>query len=91
VSGALKREVGVQIDHAFRRWLIGTVKLGYGQDDYVGLDRLDNRTSLAAIVTYKFSRELWLKGEFRQEWMNSTAPGVDYDASIFLIGLKAQR
>ncbi len=91
VSGAFRRDVGVQVDHAFRRWLIGTVKLGYGQDDYVGLDRLDNRTSLAAIVTYKFSRELWLKGEFRQEWMNSTAPGVDYDASIFLIGLKAQR
>ena len=91
VSGALRRDVGVQVDHAFRRWLIGTVKLGYGQDDYVGLDRLDNRTSLAAIVTYKFSRELWLKGEFRQEWMSSNAPGVDYDASIFLIGLKAQR
>ena len=75
VSGALRRDVGVQVDHAFRRWLIGTVKLGYGQDDYVGLDRLDNRTSLAAIVTYKFSRELWLKGEFRQEWMNSNCAG----------------
>jgi hypothetical protein len=91
VSGSLSRDVAISVDHAFRRWLIGTVKLGYGQDDYVGLDRLDKRTSLAAIVTYKFSRELWLKGEFRQEWMNSTAPGVNYDASIFLIGVKAQR
>ena len=56
----------------------------------VGVRICNKRTSLAAIVTYKFSRELWLKGEFRQEWMRSSAPGVDYDASIFLIGLKAQ-
>ena len=91
VSGALRRDVGVQIDHAFRRWLVGTVRAGYGQDEYVGLDRLDQRTSLAAIVTYKFSRELWFKGEFRQEWLRSNVTGVDYDASIFLIGVKAQR
>jgi hypothetical protein len=49
------------------------------------------RTSLAAIVPYKFSRELWLKGEVRQEWLRSNVSGVDYDASIFPIGLKAQR
>jgi len=91
VSGALKRDLGLQFDHAFRRWLIGSLKFGYGQDDYVGMDRLDKRTSLAAIVTYKFSRELWLKGEFRQEWMRSNVTNVDYDASIFLIGIKAQR
>jgi hypothetical protein len=43
------------------------------------------------MITYKFTREFWLKGEFRQEWMRSTAPNVDYDASIFLIGMKLQR
>jgi hypothetical protein len=91
VSGALRRDVGLQVDHAFRRWLIGTVKVGYGQDDYVGLDRLDQRTSLGAMITYKFSRELWLKGEYRHEWLRSNVTGVDYDASIFLIGLKLQR
>ena len=31
VSGAFRRDVGVTVDHAFRRWLIGTVKLGYAQ------------------------------------------------------------
>ncbi len=91
VSGALRRDVGLQVDHAFRRWLIGTVKVGYGQDDYVGLDRLNQRTSLGAMITYKFSRELWLKGEYRHEWLRSNVTGVDYDASIFLVGLKAQR
>ena len=75
MSGTLRRDVGLQVDHAFRRWLIGTVKVGYGQDDYVGWDRVDKRTSLAAIVTYKLSRELWLKGEFRQEWLRSNIAG----------------
>lgn len=89
--GTLRRDVGLQVDHAFRRWLVGTLKAGFGQDEYVGVDRVDNRTSLSAIVTYKYSREIWLKGEFRQEWRNSNAPGVDYAASIFLVGVKLQR
>ncbi len=91
VSGILRQDVGLQIDHAFRRWLIGTVTVGYGVDNYVGSDRRDNRTSLAAIVTYKMSREFWLKGEFRQEWRRSNAPNVNYDASVFLVGMKMQR
>ena len=36
VSGALRRDIGVQVDHALRRWLIWTVRAGYGLDDYVG-------------------------------------------------------
>jgi hypothetical protein len=91
VSGALKRDIGIQVDHAFRRWLIGTIKAGYGQDDYIGLDRLDKRTSLGAAITYKFSREFWLKGEVRQEWLRSNVTSADYDATIFLIGMKLQR
>lgn len=36
VSGVFYRDVGLQIDHAFRRWLIGTVKVGFGLDSYKG-------------------------------------------------------
>jgi hypothetical protein len=89
--GTLRHDVGLQVDHAFRRWLVGTIRVGFGQDNYVGVDRIDNRTSLAAIITYKINREIWLKGEYRREWMNSTAPNVDYTADIFLAGIKLQR
>jgi hypothetical protein len=34
VSGVFYRDVGLQVDHAFRRWLIGTLKLGFGLDTY---------------------------------------------------------
>ena len=36
VSGVFSRDIGLQIDHSFRRWLIGTVKLGFGLDSYKG-------------------------------------------------------
>jgi len=36
VSGVLYRDVGLQIDHAFRRWLIGSLKVGFGLDSYKG-------------------------------------------------------
>ena len=38
VSGVLTRDIGLQVDHSFRRWLIGTVKLGFGMDSYSGTD-----------------------------------------------------
>jgi hypothetical protein len=38
VSGVFSRDIGVQVDHSFRRWLIGSVKLGAGFDSYKGSD-----------------------------------------------------
>ena len=91
VSGALRRDAGLQIDHAFRRWLVGTLKFGTGFDDYVGLGRSDIRTSIGAALTYKFSREFWLKGEVRQDWLKSNQPGIDNSATTMLLGVRLQR
>jgi hypothetical protein len=91
VSGSLTRDFGLQIDHAFRRWLIGIVKFGYGIDDYVGSDRIDHRHSLSLSLLYKLSREVQLKGELRQDRLRSNVPGNDYDASAILMGLRLQR
>ena len=99
VSGVLRRDIGVQVDHALRRWLIWTVRAGYGFDDYVSdpcscngfLERKDTRASLGTALTYKFNRELSLKGEYRYDQLNSNSPGSNYSASAFLVGLKLQR
>jgi hypothetical protein len=91
VSAAFSRDVSVQVDHAFRRWLIGTVKAGYGQDDYVGIDRFDNRWFASIGFTYKFNRMMALHGELRQDWLTSTVSGVAYDATSVLVGLRLQR
>lgn len=112
VSGIFYRDAGLQIDHAFRRWLIGSVKLGVGLDSYKGsdigggaaalcncvvsapggtaADRVDQRFSAGLGLTYKLNRSAQIKGEFRQDWLRSNVTGVDYSASVFLLGLRLQ-
>lgn len=91
VSGVLYRDVGVQWDHSFRRWLIGTVKARFGIDDYVGDGRQDERYTVGVGLTYKVNRWLHLKGEFRQDWLNSNIEGNDYTASTVLFGVRLQQ
>ena len=99
VPGVFYRDAGLQWDHAFRRWLIGTLKAGIGQDLYEGTStssgdvagRTDNRYSVGAGLTYKIDRTMQIKGEFQQNWLRSNVTGVDYTASTFLIGLRLQR
>jgi hypothetical protein len=91
VSGEFSRDVALQVDHALRLWLIGTLKAGYGQDNYVGEGRLDNRYFASVGLTYKLNRGLWLKGELRQDWLNSNFSGVAYQATSVLAGVRLQR
>jgi hypothetical protein len=99
VSGVLRRDVGIQIDHALRRWLIWTVKAGYGTDDYVGdpcacngfIERKDKRVSLGSAITYKLNREVSLKAEYLYDQRDSNVDGGSYRANVFLLGLKLQR
>jgi len=90
-SGVLYRDFGFEIDHDFRRWLTGAIKLGYGADSYVGVDRFDNRYTAGASLAYKVTRTVQIKGEFRHDWLRSTVTGVDYDANIALATVRLQR
>jgi hypothetical protein len=91
VSAAFTRDTTIQVDHAFRRWLIATVRFGRGFDDYVGSTREDIRYVASVGLAYYLSRELVLKGEFRQDWRFSNTPGNDYFANVWLVGLRLQR
>jgi hypothetical protein len=91
VSGELSRDIGLQVDHSFRRWLVGTAKLGFGLDDYVGMDREDKRFSAGLGLTYKLNRSVQIKGGFQQYWLRSNVVGSNYTASVFLLGIRFQR
>jgi len=91
VSGLFRRDAEVDVDHAFRRWLVGTAKLGYGVDDYTGSGRTDRRYLASAGLTYKLTRTTQIKGELREEWLRSSVPGQDYTATVAMIGLRYQR
>jgi hypothetical protein len=53
-------------------------------------DRLDMRYSAGVGLTYKLNRSAQIKGEFRQDWLRSNVTGVDYTASVFMLGLRLQ-
>jgi hypothetical protein len=91
VSGTLSRDVNIEVDHALRRWLVINGIVGYGRDEYVGLDRNDNRYFVSGGATYKFTRELSLKGELRHDWLTSNAIGAAYNATSVLLTLRLQR
>lgn len=90
VSGALNQDFGVRIDHSFRRWLVGTAQFGYGTTSYDGIDREDHHYLVSAALTWKLTRTVHLKGEYRREWLKSDG-GSDYNADVFLVGLRLQR
>ena len=90
-AGVFTRNVGVEVEHAFRRWLIGSVKFNYGLDDYIGSPRKDDRYAISGTLTYKLNRMMHLKAELREEWLRSSTPGVDYAATVMLLGLRLQR
>jgi hypothetical protein len=91
VSGTLSRDVNVEVDHALRRWLIINGIAGYGRDEYVGLGRDDNRYFVSGGATYKFTREVSLKGELRHDWLTSNVSGAAYDSTSVLLTLRLQR
>jgi hypothetical protein len=91
VSGILRRDIGVAVEHAFRRWLTGTASLTAGFDDFRGTDQDERRLNATLGLTYRASRTVSVRGEFRQDWLTSTAPGRDYTASAILVGLRLQR
>ena len=90
VSGSLSRDYSVQVDHAFRRWLIGTAKFGYGTTDYEGT-RFDRRYFAEADLVYKLTRTFAIKGTVRRDWLKSDAPGVNSAETVVMLGVRVQR
>ena len=90
-SGEFSRDLNLQVDHAFLRWLIGTLKAGYGTDNYVGSALRDTRYFVSVGLTYKLSPEMQVRGEVRQDWQLATESAFNYMATSFLLGLRLQR
>ncbi|MGJ4936976.1 outer membrane beta-barrel protein [Bradyrhizobium sp. SZCCHNRI1009] len=90
VSGILSRDVILQMDHQFEPWLIGTLRGGYGQDQFVGIGRVDQRMFLAAGGTYKMNRNVQLKSEVRTEWTRSNIALNNFMAVVGVVGVRFQ-
>jgi hypothetical protein len=91
VSGVITRNYNAQVDHAFRRYLIGTLKAGFTTADYDGVDRFDKIYSVGGDLVYKFTRDLHLKAQLRHDWLKSNLENADYQATLFMLGVRLQR
>jgi hypothetical protein len=91
-SGELSRDLALEVDHAFRTWLIGIAKAGYGNDIYPGSGGFtDNRWYTSLGIVYKLTREMQLRAEVRQDWQVASNPTFTFNATSFLLGLRLQR
>lgn len=90
VSGSLSRDYSVQVDHAFRRWLIGTARFGYGTTDYQEY-RQDKRYFAEANLIYKLSRTFSIKGTVRHDWLRSSNVAANSAETVVLLGVRVQR
>lgn len=90
VSGSLSHDYSLQVDHAFRRWLIGTAKVGTGTTNYEGL-RFDRRYFVEGDLVYKLSRTFQIKGQVRHDWVDSSVSGASTNATVVMLGIRVQR
>lgn len=90
IFGILSRDVILQVDHQFEPWLTGTLRSGYGRDQFVGAARIDNRFFVAGGGVYKMSSMVHLKSEVRAEWTRSNMAMNDVLAIIGLVGVRLQ-
>lgn len=90
-SGVLRHDARLTVDHAFRRWLIGSVGVSWLREDYEGTTLVNDYLRISAALTYSLNRSLALKAEVRNEHFFSSIAGQDYTANIGLIGIRLQR
>jgi hypothetical protein len=90
VSGVLTHVYTVEVDHDFRRWLTAIGKFTWGSLDYQGDGRSDRIYTLSGDVIYKMTRNLWLKGTLRRDWLDSNIAGNSTASTVVMLGVRLQ-
>jgi hypothetical protein len=80
----------VEGDHDFRRWLTGIGKFTWGSLDYQGDGRFDRFYSAEADMIYKMTRNFWIKGTLRRDWLDSNLVGNSTASTVMMLGVRLQ-
>ncbi len=91
--GDVSTSGSVRIDHEFRRNLLAFVQAGGSNQDYVGIDRNDDRVFAGGGVTYLVNRaaQVTLSYDHRSQTSNGTFRGYQYDANTVSLSLTLRR
>jgi hypothetical protein len=90
VSGVLTHVYTVEVDHDFRRWLTAIGKFTWGSLDYQGDNRHDKTYSVEGDLIYKMTRNLWVKGTLRRDWLDSNIVGNSTNSTVVMLGVRLQ-
>lgn len=91
VSGVVTRKGTVEIAHAFLRNLTLTASGSFQRSDYRGDSLTEDTLTGTVRLDYKVSRTVSVRASYAHERLKSSAPGSDYTANIFMVGLRLQR
>ncbi len=90
-SGTVNHTGSLELTHALmRNFTIGAVG-SIGFNDYRGVNLHETTYSASLKMAYNLTRSIVVNGSFTHDRLISTAPGSDYTANVFLLGLKLQR
>ena len=90
-SGAVNHLGSLEVSHAlFRNVAIGAIG-SVGVTNYSGVNLTETTYTAGLKAAYSLTRSVAVTGNFTHQRLVSTAPGSDYTANVFLLGLKLQR
>lgn len=90
-SGAVSRSYTIDLSHALLRNLTLGATAGFATDVYAGAPLHDSSLSFGAHADYNITRDIVLRASANHTQFVSSAPGSNYIANVFMLGLRLQR
>ena len=90
-SGALTRNVSLEVAHSLMRNFTLTGIASYTNTGYQGVNLRETLYSGTLRAEYNLTRSVVIRSSFTHERLKSSAPGSDYTANTVLLGLRLQR
>ncbi len=90
-SAAVSRRVSLQVAHSFFRNFTLTGIGTYQVNNYQGQPVTEHLYTGSLVAEYSLSREIVLRGTYRHERFETTQLSSNYNADVFLLGVRLQR
>lgn len=86
-GGFFSSDYSVEFNHELRRHIILSAGVGFSEDDYANIDRVDERTSYSVGATYMVARNIGIEAQFVRQDQDSTGLAGNQDFTVNKFGL----
>jgi hypothetical protein len=90
-GGALARQVGLEVRHAFRRQLLGNAGLNYSVSDFSGVSQVEKEARASLGLEYFMNRDVMLYSRYQHTAFTSTDQARNYNADELRVGVRIRR